>query len=140
MKTKKCTKCSKLKPLDAYPKDNRAKDGRGSSCKECNNINHRKRYATGDYKNSNHYYRMEKRYGLSKSQYHELMDSNNGCCHLCNKKLKTTRQKHIDHCHETGKVRGILCQGCNTALGKLGDNEEGLTKALRYIQGRLPNF
>lgn len=39
----------------------------------------------------------------------------------------------VDHCHDTGRVRGMLCHGCNTALGKLGDNVAGLRRALEYL-------
>ena len=131
---KPCTKCGITKPLEDYPLDKRANDGRASSCKQCNNKEHRKRYSSKEYKNSNHKYRMEKRYGLSPLDFDTLIGANNNCCHLCNKKFKDTRHKHIDHCHETGRVRGILCKDCNTALGKLGDNEEGLLKALRYLR------
>lgn len=40
----------------------------------------------------------------------------------------------IDHCHETGKVRGILCTNCNTVIAKLGDNKSGIQKALNYLK------
>jgi hypothetical protein len=41
---------------------------------------------------------------------------------------------HVDHCHETGKIRGLLCHSCNTGIGKLGDNLEGLQKAVSYLE------
>jgi hypothetical protein len=45
---------------------------------------------------------------------------------------------HIDHDHRTGKVRGLLCVSCNTGIGKLGDDVDGLYRALRYVQGFRP--
>lgn len=53
-------------------------------------------------------------------------------CELCGR-LPGVRGLHSDHDHETGRFRGWLCLGCNTAIGKLGDNEAGLRRALEYI-------
>ena len=54
-------------------------------------------------------------------------------CHLCNNDKLPLR---VDHCHETGRVRGFICTPCNTGLGKLGDNIEGLERALGYLRGK----
>lgn len=51
-------------------------------------------------------------------------------CPICNKKFG---KKHIDHCHSTGKIRGVICPSCNTALGKFQDNIEILKKAIEYL-------
>ena len=53
-------------------------------------------------------------------------------CQMCDKDLSDTRVC-IDHDHITGKVRGILCTSCNVGIGLLGDNIEGVEKALRYL-------
>lgn len=42
-------------------------------------------------------------------------------------------KRQIDHCHDTGRVRGVLCWDCNSAIGKLGDNKEGIQRALQYL-------
>lgn len=58
-------------------------------------------------------------------------------CDLCKKEVPPRVQRHklhIDHDHRTGKIRGFLCNGCNTGLGKLGDDEAGLLRALEYIR------
>ena len=54
-----------------------------------------------------------------------------GLCHLC----KARPGVSIDHNHDTGRVRGLLCQGCNSALGVLGDSVEGLQRAIKYLAG-----
>lgn len=63
-----------------------------------------------------------------------------GLCALCASKTRLGGRQPdsacVDHCHETGRIRGILCFGCNTALGKLGDTTEALERALRYVQGK----
>ncbi len=56
-------------------------------------------------------------------------------CSLCARPPKKV-ELSIDHDHETGLFRGWLCIRCNTALGTLGDNEYGIQKALRYVQGK----
>jgi len=60
-----------------------------------------------------------------------------GLCALCTKALhrESGRGCHVDHDHETGRFRGLLCGNCNTALGTLGDNVEGLSRALAYVKG-----
>lgn len=53
---------------------------------------------------------------------------------VCRKHLGTGKREHIDHCHRTGRVRGILCAGCNSGIGKLGDSVAGLRRALAYLE------
>ena len=65
-------------------------------------------------------------------EYLELREQRS--CDLCGKTGGPPRRYHVDHCHETGRIRGVLCAGCNTGLGKLGDNREGLLRALDYLE------
>lgn len=78
-------------------------------------------------------------YGLTKEDFFDLLEKQNIKCALCEDSFKSLNQNHlhIDHCHETNKIRGLLCMKCNVGLGMLGDNEEGLTKALAYVKGEL---
>lgn len=80
---------------------------------------------------------LKNKYGLTKEEYTNLLESQGKSCALCSKLFEGIhdRRIHIDHCHSSNKVRGILCMPCNVALGMLGDNEEGLTKALNYVKG-----
>lgn len=55
-------------------------------------------------------------------------------CELCGGPPNGRGVLHLDHCHETGRFRGWLCSWCNTGLGKFGDNEKGLMKALSYLR------
>ncbi len=75
---------------------------------------------------------MRHRYGLSLQEANALCDKG---CQICGKKSTGKRSLHIDHDHRSGKVRGVLCAGCNTAIGKLGDSVEGLKAAIRYLEG-----
>lgn len=82
---------------------------------------------------------MKNKYGISKEQFFDLLEGQDNKCALCGASFQSLAREHlhIDHCHETGKIRGLLCMKCNVGLGMLGDNEKGLLKALRYLRGEL---
>ncbi len=75
---------------------------------------------------------LRKAYGISLTQYEEILKRQGGKCGSCRKVM---RQVCVDHNHHTGVVRGLLCQPCNTGIGLLGDNVEGLMRALAYLKG-----
>lgn len=77
--------------------------------------------------------RKLKRYGLTEETYEALLVSQNNLCAICCKKNETKRDWHVDHCHTTGKVRGILCHYCNLGLGNFKDNKEYLENAIAYL-------
>jgi hypothetical protein len=86
-------------------------------------------------KDAMHGYHVKLKFGLSREEYSALLEKQGGACALCGKPKPPQRRLLVDHCHETGKVRGLLCIGCNTAIGQLGDNVAGLTKAIEYLEG-----
>lgn len=73
-------------------------------------------------------------YGLADSDYRRMLAEQNSLCAICGGP-PTTARKHlsVDHCHSTGKVRGLLCQHCNTGIGQLKDSPELLLKAHAYL-------
>jgi len=75
-------------------------------------------------------YELKKKYGLSYDVYLEMVDSQNGKCALC----ETECQLVVDHCHETSKIRKLLCRMCNTGLGMFKDNPKVLYKAAKYLE------
>lgn len=77
--------------------------------------------------------RRLKRYGLTYDQYISLLNEQNHSCAICNTKKSGKRDWHVDHCHETGRVRGILCHHCNILLGHAKDNVTILKKAIEYL-------
>lgn len=76
------------------------------------------------------------RYDVDVDEFSRLYELNDGRCHLCCDELRADRSTVIDHCHATGRIRGLLCNRCNTGLGRLGDNEAGLLRALAYVRGQ----
>ena len=73
-------------------------------------------------------------YGLSSQQYIDLYNKQNGKCAICKNKPTTKRGLHIDHCHKTGDIRGLLCHGCNIAIGNLKHDVNLMKSAIKYIK------
>lgn len=79
---------------------------------------------------------MQRNYGIGFKEYDEMFFSQDGKCAIC--KTDPPKDQHktrlnIDHCHTTGKIRGLLCDCCNRALGLMRDNTELLQKAIQYL-------
>lgn len=79
----------------------------------------------------------QRRYGITRDDYNKLLDEQEGKCAICSTTeigRKGHTHFHVDHCHTTGKVRGLLCDLCNRGLGYFKDSEETLTKAASYLE------
>ena len=84
-------------------------------------------------KNRDRQYR--ERYGITLSEYNEMFAEQDGKCACCGEhQLEDKRRLAVDHCHDSGDVRGLLCFDCNIGIGKLGDNIEGIERALNYLR------
>lgn len=126
---KKCIACNESKSLDVFYK---YKTGYYNPyCKPCNKIRIR------EYRRNNshgHYLRKVKdKFKISTEEYESLYEKHNGKCAICLQN-NDGRRLSIDHCHETGKIRGLLCRKCNVALGYFRDNTEYLKRAILYLQ------
>lgn len=75
--------------------------------------------------------RYPSRYGISRGEFSDLVDAQHSRCPVCQEPL--TGRIVVDHCHRTKKVRGILHQRCNVALGLLGDNPDTLLRGAQYL-------
>jgi len=76
---------------------------------------------------------IKRKYGLTKEEYFNLIESQNNRCKICNNILEG-RDTHVDHCHTTGRVRGILCFNCNVGLGNFKDSIQFLYNAIHYLE------
>lgn len=110
---KACRTCGENKPEDEFYR------GR-SDCKACHNE------ATVRYTRA-------RRYGLTVKQLDKLL-ANADRCHICDREFDDPRSIHIDHDHNTGKVRGLLCNGCNCGLGLFREEVAALQSAIRYLR------
>jgi hypothetical protein len=130
--------------LSKFTKNNRRKDKLNNSCKYCDKIyrkkwNHShpeniKKSRNNFYKNNTRFLSLKKLYDISITDYNKMFEEQNGCCQICNKhQSKFKRSLSVDHCHITGKVRGLLCGPCNTAIGMLKDDTKIIESALNYL-------
>ena len=97
----------------------------------------RKREANEElYKNETRAARLRRKYGMTHEDYERLLKEQNGHCALCDKRPEQERYPHlhVDHCHETGRIRGLLCNKHNLIIGQLGDTEEAISKVLDYLK------
>lgn len=75
------------------------------------------------------------KYGITKEEFLKLYEKQEGKCAICNEVPTTERGLHIDHCHTTKRVRGLLCHGCNTGIGAMKENISVLNNAISYLGG-----
>lgn len=78
--------------------------------------------------------KLKKEYGMTPEQYSTLFELHGACCHICKTHRNNLKKDlAVDHCHITGKIRGLLCDKCNHGLGNFKDNLELLQEAQRYL-------
>lgn len=99
-----------------------------NNCTECDKFQLKK------HKITQKYCRIQKLYSLSKNEYLKLVKDQNSSCKLCNFYFEDHFKLHIDHCHETNKIRGLLCGKCNQGIGLLNHDHELLHKAALYCE------
>lgn len=73
-------------------------------------------------------------YGITLEQYNELLAKQKGICAICKEPSPNGKRLCVDHCHKTGKVRGLLCDICNKGVGHFRDNSEYLRAAINYLK------
>lgn len=154
--TKTCSTCLIEKPVAEFGKQKIRPDGLDILCRPCLRARNLKRYKDPEIRqkirdsgarwrernpDSDANRRLIRVYGITLAEYDELFEAQGGVCALCKKGESTKRMKKgegrerlaVDHCHDTGRVRGLLCFKCNTAIGSLGDTEEDARKVVEYL-------
>ena len=76
---------------------------------------------------------MLKMYDLTPQAYADMLKTQGGACAICGNGMARDARLCVDHCHKTGKARGLLCDKCNRAIGLLGDDPILLRKAITYL-------
>jgi hypothetical protein len=130
--SKKCTRCKETKQLtcfglSGYIKKN-GKASHSSMCRDCQNE-----------------LRVERKFGVTYSEYKKILKTQDGCCANPGCRSATPgapgRKKfYIDHCHETGKIRGLLCHSCNLALGHVQDKIKKLEGLIAYLKNETTSW
>jgi hypothetical protein len=126
---RKCKQCNTELPItEFYIKTNKITGNCrfNSPCKKC-----------FDSKRDKNYYKIYNRklkYNLSEAQYDNMLLEQNNCCAICGvHKDNNKKEFSVDHCHENGKIRGLLCNNCNVALGLFKDNINIMKNAVVYL-------
>ena len=121
---KECYKCGEHKPLEEFGiRKSRGKESWRGVCKTCRYEDNR----------NNRYIKL---FGITIDDYNQMFTEQEGKCGCCGKhQVELNKRLAVDHDHDTGEVRGLLCTDCNVSIGKLGDNTQGLEQALRYLNG-----
>jgi hypothetical protein len=139
--TKCCTKCRlvKLATLEFFGPNSRKKDGLWEQCRDCLRKYNRE-YVRDRYrkcpefrayrKQINQNNELMRLYGITPRQRDEMLAAQGGGCAICGRRKKVMC---VDHCHSTGQVRGVLCNGCNLSIGQLGDTPARLKRAAEYL-------
>lgn len=113
--TKKCSMCRQILPSSEFSRYAPAADGLRTYCLVCDRV-----------------VRRAGKYGLTRERVCDMLTQ--GRCEACDCALAETGDRHIDHRHSDGAVRGILCERCNTTLGKVEESPEILMGICRYIE------
>ncbi|WP_434100128.1 endonuclease VII domain-containing protein [Streptomyces olivaceus] len=115
---KLCRTCGEIKPHSEWTRNRSASDGLATLCKLCKAVQGRAGH-------------LKRQYGITEMERDALVASQGGACCIC----LAAPAAHVDHCHETGRVRGVLCFSCNAALGQFKDRPDAIRRAAAYVEG-----
>lgn len=158
IKERHCTGCNTTKIITEFVKDKYDKSGFTYRCKKCRNKasyewnqNNKDKVKAANLKNrdkrkqfynspegiiSSRKAHLKRIYNLTLDAFDKMLEDQNFKCAVC--EGNETHDKHrvmaVDHCHETGKIRGLLCFKCNSALGNFNDNKQLLINAIKYLE------
>ena len=140
---RKCSVCKKEKELSQFHKNKRFPLGHAYVCSLCFNNTRLTRWKRNPERRHQNYLNNIPRqknsdllrwYGITKQQYDDLLAKQDSLCAICGKHASESHKGlHVDHCHETKKVRGLLCNSCNLAIGLLKHNRTVISKAIEYL-------
>jgi len=132
-----CNICGETKSLTEYYVNN--KGNLHGKCKKCYVKRQQEKYDPLKKRNEN----LKRCYGITIEDYNEMLEKQDGKCATCGSTETAGRKSGrggaadvfaVDHCHDTGKVRGLLCHRCNRAMGLLGDNTQIIQSMIEYLQ------
>lgn len=154
-RSRECNTCKVTKTMDCFYRDKSQRGGYRGQCKDCYKEAHlteetlekrrlrqiKWRAFSGENARTLSSSRKQQilyKYGIWPEKYDEILASQGGCCAICCR--RPTQEKwmglYVDHCHVTGKIRGLLCRECNHGLGNFRDNPQILHRATNYILNR----
>lgn len=165
---KRCRICNESKPLSDFYRLAGMRDGHRNECKACNLAQQHERYLADPARAKarvkqwqqenadrvNAYWRerrrepqvkrrerdayLKRKFGISLAEYDAILAEQGGVCAVCSRPPTCGISLHVDHDHDTGRIRGLLCFRCNNALGDLEDDPALLRAAARYLEPPVP--
>lgn len=140
---KPCSRCREVKPLEEFPRDSGKRDGLSTRCKPCNVAEaeawrqaNPERYAARmkawtqnnpeERRRIGRRHWLRKAYGITVEHYEALLKAQGGVCAICGGTDPAGRMLAVDHDHATLAIRGLLCFGCNVAVGIYERSREGI--------------
>lgn len=130
--TKVCSKCKSEQPLTNFFKDNSRPDGRQNYCKPCKAAYNKSWRPEGYDRLATKDRDLRRAYGINLEGFNAMSFAVDYKCEICGG--RDGRELCVDHNHETGEVRGLLCSTCNTGLGHFKDSVEKLGNAIQYLK------
>lgn len=138
---KKCSVCRKVLAAANFGPDKRKATGLRSECKSCRKVHYgnnaktiiqyqKKYYQANKGKVKDRILRKE--FGLGLSEYKRMLSKQNGVCKICGAPPKC-RALAVDHCHTSGRIRGLLCASCNRGISYFKDSPDLLKSAAHYL-------
>ena len=133
--SKRCKDCRQVKPRSEFYKHPTNADRKSPQCKACDKIRLTEWRKNNPQRNlySHRKSELKQKYGLTHAQVAILKEAQNGVCAICRRVARMPWGLCVDHDHATGRVRGLLCRPCNSALGLLQDSPEVIREALQYL-------
>lgn len=170
MEQKACRICGEIKPLASFHRASDMRDGHRNECKACFRALSRARYRrdpgrsiakvkawqqeNAEYLNAYRRARRElpevkrrerdgyfrRTYGISADEFDDLLSRQGGHCGICGRTPEREASMHVDHDHESGAIRGLLCITCNQGLGLFSESPERMLRAVVYLRngGTVP--
>jgi Recombination endonuclease VII len=131
--SKWCNDCHDYRPLAEFPRNVARFDGFMTYCR----MHHNKRVVESRelVHGSSRHYHLVRRYGIGAAEVEAMISRQAGACLICLRSLGD--KAHVDHDHETGAVRGMLCFNCNGGLGQFGDDPDLLRRAAEYLDDHV---
>ena len=135
-----CKTCAIEKPMDEFPKGRTYKDGIRPHCITCRREYEVESFHKHKHKRPYDYLadkdkKLQRSFGISYQEYLTMLEAQGGCCAICGTNDTGKRKAFaVDHNHDTGRIRGLLCSNCNTGIGNLRDNVELLERAIDYLR------
>ena len=134
---KTCKNCNQTKPTTDFYSNRAKKDNLSTYCKDCH-LSRNNQWAKENPKDkadARRRWHLKDKYNLTPEDYEAMLKAQDYSCAICGTDTPgSARHFAVDHSHRTGKVRGLLCDGCNTSLGHFKDDINILETAIAYLK------